>query len=165
MILDKKGKLFGKISIVDIIIVVIIVAAIAGLYYKFGKSGTVTPFTKTDRIQISFYHEDVPNYIVNSIKVGDAVKDRVQSAAFGKVTKVDIGADIFYGLAETGRTVIASSRPGYSSVTITVEGDGIYSANGATYNGVEYWIGRAVELRAGNTLFYPKVSDIKKVKE
>lgn len=162
MIFDKKGKLFGKISIVDIIVVVIIVAVVGGLYYKFGKSGTATPFTKPDTIRISFYHEDVPNYVINSIKVGDIVRDRVQGATFGKVTDIQIGPDIFYGLAETGRTVIASSRPGYSSVTITVEGPGTYSATDAKFSGIDYYIGKAVELRAGNTLCYPKVSAIEK---
>lgn len=161
MIFDKKGKLFGKISIVDIIIIVVIIAAIAGLYYKFGKSGTVTPFTKTEKIQMSFYHEDVPDYIVNKIKIGDAVKDRVQNVVFGKVTDIKVGPDIVFNPSAGGQAV-ASSKPGYSSITVTVSGQGIYSATGSTFGGVEYYIGKAVELRVGLTDYYPRVSDIKK---
>ena len=164
MILDKKGKLFGKISIVDVIIVVIIIAAIAGLYYKFGKSGTATPFTKPDTIQMTFYHEDVANYVVNAIKVGDVVKDRVQSAYFGKVTDIKIGPDIFFNPNASGQT-IASSRPGYSSITITVVGQGSYTETGSTFGGVEYYVGKQIDMRAGVTFFYAKVYDIKKVKE
>lgn len=161
MIFDKKGKLFGKISIVDIIIVVIIIAAIAGLYYKFGKSGTVTPFTKTDTVQVSFYHEDVPDYIINKLKVGDVVKDRVQNVVFGKVTDIKVGPDIFFNPSATGQTV-SSSKTGYSSITVTVSCQGIYSSTGATFGGVEYYVGKQVELRVGIADFYPKVSDIKK---
>lgn len=161
MILDKKGKLFGKISIVDIIIVIIVIAAVAGLYYKFGKSGTVTLLTKTDKIQMSFYHEDVPNYIVEKIKVGDIAKDRVQNVVFGKVTDVKVGPDIYFNPSASGETV-ASSKPGYSSITVTVEGQGIYNPTGPTFGGVEYYIGKQVELRVGIADFYPRVSDIKK---
>ena len=164
MILDKKGKLFGKISIVDIIIAVIIIAAIAGLYYKFGKSGTVTAFTKTDNIQITLYHEDVPNYIANNIKVGDVVKDRLQNAVIGKVTDVKVGPDIVFHPSDSGQ-VVASSRPGYSSITVTAEGKGIYNVTGPTFGGVEYYLGKQVEWRVGVTDYFAKISDIKKVKE
>ena len=76
MILDKKGKLFGKISIVDVLVVVIIIAIAFGLYYKFDKSGTVTPFTETQTIRMSLYLESVNTYMIDSIKVGDPVRDR-----------------------------------------------------------------------------------------
>ena len=39
MIIDSKGKLFGKISIIDIIAIIIIIGVVAGVYLKFfGKS-------------------------------------------------------------------------------------------------------------------------------
>ena len=42
MLMDSKGKLFGKVSIVDIVIVLLIVAAIVGAYFRFhGKSSEV----------------------------------------------------------------------------------------------------------------------------
>ena len=88
MIIDNKGKFFGKISIVDILIVLIIIAAAAGVYYKYGKSDTITPFTRTDKIQMSFYMEDMPDFVANTVKVGDIAKDRVQNVLLGKVTSI-----------------------------------------------------------------------------
>jgi len=35
MIIDSKGKLFGKISIIDILILVVLIAGIAGVWVKF----------------------------------------------------------------------------------------------------------------------------------
>ena len=165
MILDKNGKLFGKISIVDILIVVIILGVIGGLYHKFGRSGTVTPFTKTDKIQMSFVNESAQNYIVNSIKVGDIAKDRVQNVVIGKVIEVLIAPGLDYNADSEGK-VVASSRPNYSSVTVVVEGQGIYSPSGVTFGGVEYYINKPqTEMRFGNSFFFAKVSDIKIVKE
>jgi hypothetical protein len=165
MLFDKKGKLFGKISIVDILIAVIIIAVIGGVYYKFGKSGTVTAFTKTDKIQMSFVSESIPNYIVNSIKVGDVAKDRVQNVVVGKVVDIAIGADKQVEPNSEG-VVVMSSRPDYCSVTITVEGQGIYGENGSTFGGVEYYVNKpGTEMRFGNSFFYAKVSEIKKMGE
>lgn len=164
MLLDNKGKLFGKISIVDILVVIIIVGVIGGLYYKFGKSSTVTPFTKTDTVQVTYYHEDVPNYIVDNISIGDIVKDRVQNVDLGKVVNRIKGSDISFN-ADSNGVVVVSQKPGYSSITVTSEGKGIYSSAGVTFGGVEYFINKQIELRVGKTVYYAKISDIKKVEE
>lgn len=161
MLFDKKGKLFGKISIVDILVVLLIIAIGAGLYYKFGKSGTETPFTKTSTIQMSVYLESVQDYVVKSIKKGDVVKDRVQNVEVGRVVDVKVGPDISYFINDKGM-VVQGSRKGYSSVTVTFEGKGIYSPTGATFGGVEYYINKnGTEWRIGNTSSFAKISSIK----
>ena len=60
---------------------------------------------------------------------------------------------------------VSSSKPGYVSIKITVEGQGIYSATGATFGGVEYYVNKSLELRTGISDLYPRISDIIKVKE
>lgn len=35
MIIDSKGKLFGKVSIIDILVLVVLVAGIAGVWANF----------------------------------------------------------------------------------------------------------------------------------
>ncbi len=165
MLMDKKGKLFGKISIVDVIIVVLILSLAAGAYFKFKKSGTVTPFTKTSTVQMSITMESVNTYVADNIKVGDIVKDRVQNTTLGKVTDIQIGPDISYFINDRGLAV-KGSREGYVSLTITFEGQGIYSSTGVTIDGVEYYINKnATEWRVGNTFCFAKICDIKLVKE
>ena len=38
MIIDNKGRLFGKINIVDICVILIVVLAVGLTYFKFNKS-------------------------------------------------------------------------------------------------------------------------------
>jgi len=165
MLLDKKGKLFGKISVVDILVVVIIIAVAAGLYYKFGKSGTVTPFTKTSTVQLSIYMETVNDYVIKSIKVGDVVKDRVQNITLGKVVDVKVEPDMTYAINDKS-LVVPFSRKGYSSATITFEGQGIYSSSGVIFGGIDYYINKnGTEWRVGNSFCFARISDIKLIKE
>lgn len=57
MIMDSNGKLFGKISIVDIAVILVIIIAIAGIYFKF--------FVKTNKTVVSnsdfYYSVEVKN--------------------------------------------------------------------------------------------------------
>lgn len=164
MIIDNNGKLFGKISIVDILIVAVLLAAIGGVYYKFGRSKTVTPFSKPDTIEVTFYIEDTPAFVANTIKEGDLVKDKVSNITIGKVTDVKIGPDIFFYPNSEGQA-IASSKPGYASVQFTAEGQGVYSDTGAYFSGNEYFVNKQFELRVGKANIYPRISSIEKVKE
>lgn len=164
MIIDSNGKLFGKISIVDVLIVAVLLAAIGGVYYKFGRSKTVTPFSKPDTIEVSFYVEDAYDFTANAIKEGDLVKDKVNNITIGKVTSVEVGTDIVFFPNSDGQ-VTASSKPGYNSIKFTVRGQGIYSDTGAFFGGNEYFVNKYFEMRVGKTGIYPRISSIEKVKE
>jgi len=58
MIFDSNGKLFGKISIIDIAVILVIIIAIAGIYFKF--------FVKNNRVVVSnsdfYYSVEVKNF-------------------------------------------------------------------------------------------------------
>lgn len=161
MIMDNKGRLFGKISIVDVVIIFVVVAAIAGIGYKFSKSKMLNPFSQGDTVQIQFFWEETPEYAVESIKVGDTARDPSRNAVFGTVKEVKKGPSISWGVDSQGRQV-KSSKEGYNSVLVTVEGKGIYSSNGVSFDGSEYAVGKTLEVRAGNGTFWCRISGISK---
>lgn len=161
MIMDEKGKLFGKISIVDILIVLVVLAAIAGVGYKFAKSKVASPFVKPDTIQIQFYGEEIPDYAAKAVKKGDAGVDPVKNSVFGSVTDVKIDKSASYGTDAKGQYV-RSSKDGYSSIYVTLEGSGTYSDNGVKFGSDLYFIGKTMEVRVGNTALWVRISDIRK---
>ena len=160
MIIDNKGKLFGKVSIVDLLIVVILIAGLLGAYYKFGRHDSTGIIGKTQKVTMTFFQEDIQGYVADDIKVGDIVKDRQNSVVLGKVTDVKIGADIMFYPNSDGK-VTQSSKPGYVSIQITVEGQGDLSNTGATFSNVDYYVNKQFELRVGISNLYPRISSIK----
>ena len=164
MIIDDKGKLFGKISIIDILVVCLVLAGIAGAYYKFGRSKTISFITRPDKIEMTFFTEDLPEYVGAGIKPGDIVKDRVSGSAFGKVKEVVIGPDIFYSPNDQGQ-MIKSSKEGYASLKLVVEGNGIYKDKGATFNNVDYYVNKWFEIKAGGAQYYTRIQNIIKTGE
>lgn len=165
MVIDSKGKLFGKISVVDVLIVVLIVGVIAGVGYKFTKSGTSTPFAKKNTITVTFGHNLVDNYKLDTIKVGDIVKDNQTGSEFGKVIDIKSDKSIDYASNSEGKYV-ASEKPNYSSITLVVEGDGMYNRDiggqGVNFGGIDYFVGNSVELRVGDTKFWSWVKNLQK---
>lgn len=166
MIIDSKGKLFGKISIIDIIVVLVVIAAIAGIGYKMTQSNTIGLAPKTEKVRLTFYSEESTEYAVRAVKVGDIVKDFEQGVTFGKVAEeLKIGDALsFTDFTEyvDGEWVVGS-KPGYCSFTMTVDGEGIINPDGGVnYGGANYYVGRTVIIRAGNNVFTGRVYSIEK---
>ncbi len=165
MIIDDKGKLFGKISIVDILVVCLILAGIAGAYYKFGKSKTISLVSKPNKIEITFFTEDLPAYVGAGIKPGDIARDRVSGSAIGKVKEVVAGPDIFYSPNDQGQ-MVKSAKEGYVSLKVVVEGNGIFGSDqGASFSNVDYYVNKWFEVKAGNAQYYTRVQNIRKIGE
>ena len=166
MIIDSKGKLFGKVSIIDILIVLVVIAAVAGVGYKLTQSNTISITGKTDKVRLTFYSEESTEYAVNAVKVGDIVKDFEQGATFGNVVE-ELKTDKALSFTdfteyENGQWVVGS-KPGYCSYYMTVEGVGVINAEGGvTYGGANYYVGRTVTVRAGNNVFTGRIYSIEK---
>lgn len=161
MLIDEKGRLFKKINVIDLIILVIILAAGVFVFQKYANAGLQTIFNNKQRVSIQFYVEDCPAYLGDSMKVGQTAKDKVTNSLFGKVTAIEIGPSIFFASDSEGK-MQASSKPGYISMTITVEGDGIYDTMGVTYDNIDYYVWKYVELRVGDNLVNTRVKTIAK---
>ena len=58
--IDEKGRLFGKVNIVDLLIVIIILAAAAFLGYKL--LGPQSTAANTQKVLVTLYCEETPNY-------------------------------------------------------------------------------------------------------
>ncbi|MGE5613745.1 MAG: DUF4330 domain-containing protein [Bacillota bacterium] len=168
MIIDKNGKLFGKVNIIDILVVAVLLGAVAGAVYKFAKAGTTGILSKPDKVRIVIYCPEYPEYAAGeeNIKEGSLVKDAVQGITLGTVTGVEIGEAVGYAVSDEGEFV-TSSKPDHVSVSITVEGYGRYTENGLVINNVEYYVGQSIDkLRVGKSdfrYFSPRIFKIEKI--
>jgi hypothetical protein len=164
MILDSKGKLFGKVSIIDILVILIVVGGIAGVVYKYTKSKVATPFTKPDTVQIVLYTEKTPEYAAKAINVGDPIKDRTDNVDLGTVTKVEISESKLYGFNSEGKSV-ASSQEGFVSVKVTAKVQGVLYKDRLTVGTCDFYVYKNFDTRFGRSSFWAFVTDIKKLEE
>ncbi len=161
MIIDSKGKLFGKISIIDILIIAVVLAAVAGVGYKFSKSKTLTPLNKQDVYEIMLYTDETYDYVPKQVKVGDIVKDRVQNSVLGTVKDIKTDKAISWNPDANGKQV-KSSKEGYNSVVLTVEVKATDNINGITIGSSTYQVGKGVETMAGDCIMIMRIMKIEK---
>ena len=67
MIINKEGKLFGKISIVDIAVVLIVILLAIGIYTRFS-GNTKVVVSNGQKIECTFVVKNLRQYSVDALK-------------------------------------------------------------------------------------------------
>lgn len=163
--IDKNGKLFGKINIIDIIIIVLLLAALIFVVYKLGLfSPKQVISTQTNKIRIVFYQEEVNTFTVENTNLNDPVTDALQNNSFGNVVDIKSGESASWGADKDGKQVM-SGKDGYSSVYITTETTGTVSSSGISTGGGNYYVGQLLTIRVGTSAYYCRIYNAENVEE
>ena len=156
----KKGMIFGKINIIDLIILAVIVLVVVFLVMKFRDSGIIGEAAANDHVRVTFYQEECPDFVAAQTKLGDAVYDATAEAEFGTVSDFSIVTDSqTYVTTEDGELHLVP-REGYCAVYISADVYGTLTPNGVVVGGETYGVGHSLVLRAGYGKFYPRVYSI-----
>jgi hypothetical protein len=158
-----ENKKTRKIGVIDILIILFILTAVIGAGYKYKKDKAATPHAvKTEDVVIVYYSEEVPESAAKAVKIGDPVREALQNASFGNVTAVEVDNSVSWARNHKGE-LVKSTREGYSSITVTINGKGVIGNNGVTLDKSVYYIGQTITLYVGNSSFSNgRISEIKK---
>lgn len=154
--IDEKGRLFGKINIIDFIVILVIVAAVAFAGISFLKPDTAEESTT---IVMKYYIEEVNDFVAEKVHIGDALWDDAADHSLGVVTNVEIDDPESWAATADGKYVPAV-REGFKSMIITGEVEGTKTDIGAEVNRMKYGVGHSMVLRAGDAKLYLRVYDI-----
>lgn len=163
MLVDDKGRLFGKINLVDLLIILIVLAAGIFLFTKFGRANVLTLIQKEEPVVITLFIEGLPEYAADAVKDGAVTIDKNTSTRMGKVVEGSIkkGPDIWYAANSDGQ-MVRSSREGFCSLEFSVEGSGVFTENGVTIGTTTYLIYRSTDVRVGDVELYTRIKSIEK---
>ena len=138
--IDKKGKLFGKVNIVDLLIVIFVVIAVIATVYKFGFSAHKDVNQSDITLQYVLKTSGVRSFTADSITIGDEIYDEETDRFLGTVTNVEKKEALGY-LTKADGNIVYTEKPERYDVYITIECDarligGGYFANGTKEIGV-----------------------------
>ena len=156
--IDKNGKLFGKINLIDLLIVLVIIALAIFIVVRFVSPKDDGPDLVP--IKISMYSSEEPDFVVNHLKEGAPVKDGKEESIIGTLDSIEIGDPISYAENEDATAVIPAIKEDCNSVEIQILANGEINDFGANVNGVQYAVGHSLVVYAGNAKLYLRVSDI-----
>ncbi len=116
----KEGKLFGKISIIDVLVVVLILALAVGLFLRFSNTA-VTDFSRNS-YEYEVRVDNIRDYTVAALEKGGEVYDQNTKEYLGTIVSVrqEPGEAVIPMADGSYKTVVAEDRyAAYVTVSFT----------------------------------------------
>ncbi len=159
--MNKNCKIFGKINVIDFIVILIVVFAIAaaGVFVIRNRKAAKTAQAQNTTLIMKFYTEELSDFVADKLKVGSVLYDDDKDVNLGTMTNVEIGSSVVYGGINAGSYEVVN-KEGYKSAVITGEVTGVKNELGALIGGEQYGVGHSMVLRAGDAKIYLRVYDI-----
>lgn len=159
MLFDKDGRLFGKINIIDILILIVVIGGVSFVLSRQG-SGIAPGVTGSDGVyNMRFFVDVVQDFVVEHIEIGDTVMDDGRNINLGRIVNLRVEDSIEFH-PNTEGVLVQSSRDGFNSLEITTELTAQAFNNGLFINGNRYAVGQSVTIRAGDTIIFLRISGI-----
>ena len=129
-ILDRDGRLFGKISIIDVIVLLVVAVLAVAVFVKSQRTQTSTSITDTPVIY-QMLLTNQPEYMLSAIQEGDQLYDQERSTggSLGTITQVEVSDGTNLGALDDGTYAVLPAENRYN-ILITVECAGLVSADG-----------------------------------
>lgn len=157
--LDKKGRLFGKVSLVDLFAVVAVAAVIAVVYFNVGASGR--PVVGAEQpVYITFFHHALEDFTVAALEYDAPVINDSNDTFMGRVVGWEVGDSISF-MTDIHGNEVASPMAGHSSVAITSRVYGRISEGAVVLGGNVYSVGTQIVIWAGKAKTQLLISDIR----
>jgi len=135
-IIDREGRLFGKISVIDLAVVLIAAVMVCALYVKNHRlDASSTAEEAKTKITFTTITANVPLHIVDALQVGDTLydKDHASGGAIGEIKDIQILPAEAVGQTGDGAFITVGNDDA-RNVVLTVEGSGSISNGRYSFN-------------------------------
>lgn len=138
-IIDQNGRLFGKISVIDLLVVAVVAVLAVALNFKSGQTHTGTS-VQEEKITFQIRLRGVRSYVADCIAVDDSLYDKDYSSggrALGQITDIQVERDP--GTSISGMpdgTVMLVEGENTVDLLLTVRGTGLINGKSVAINRV-----------------------------
>ncbi len=162
-IIDEKGRLFGKISIIDVIIIVFVVLLCVVCVYKYINRERGTNVQKeNEKLIITFLAEEVPEYVVDTLKEGKKVRESTWKTPLGTLVSYNVRPSVSYATTFQGEYV-KTTKEGYNLVEASIDSLGYFEDTGVRIDGQLFLVGKYMTLEIGESAYWGRISSIKPI--
>ena len=142
-LIDNKGRVFGLINIIDLLVILLVVAVV-GRFTLMQKQQSAGAVTRT--IEVVVHVKEVRDATCNVINEGDVVKETKTNAVLGKITNVKVVPSESIVETADGRLVVAPN-PVYKDIYLTIQGSGTAGDNAIVLGSNEIRVGTTLQLK------------------
>ena len=151
--LDNKGRIFGKVSLVDIVIVLLIVVLGGGFAYRQMSERLNQIMNPSDLMYVTIKESGVRHFLLDAVAVGDVMFRHLDRHALGTVVDIEVLPAMDFLHRHDGTVVLAEMEQRYT-VVITLAAIGTINETGYFVNGVDHIApGSEISLISNRVLF------------
>jgi len=146
-LMDEKGRLFGKLNIIDLLVAVVILAVIGGACYMLlGRSPTTSGVVAEQKdLYITVRCQLAPLSAADNLKQGDRLVSKT-SFADGVIDSVTASDNVYFAVNSDGQGVL-TTNPLYKDLVVVLKGRGSPSDAIVRIGGQEMRIGLRVLVK------------------
>lgn len=158
--IDKNGKLFGKINIIDLLIILVVIAALVfvGLKVLAPKSGSGDA-VQTSKVQISFYATGVELGMDDALTEDAPIYEDLTNVSLGQLKSWSVEPAYEYQASANGESVKVEIPNNYF-VNMTAEVNGNVTSDGLHIGSSLYCVGAHYTIHVGTAKIYVECSEI-----
>jgi hypothetical protein len=145
--IDEKGRLFGKISIIDICILLVVLIAVGGFAFKITRGSEILKVGADTPITMVLEIKGVRQFAVDAIDIGDEIYER-NGPELGRV--VGVRSEGYKDTLDLNDgTQVYTDVEGLYTLYITVEGTGRADEEGHFINGTRFVaVGSQIKIKS-----------------
>ncbi|MCD8180769.1 MAG: DUF4330 domain-containing protein [Firmicutes bacterium] len=144
--MDKNGKIAGKVSIIDILVILLIVVVIAGIAVRYGSSITTSAVKSEAEFEYVLKVENVRSYTVSALEKMGKITDKKSETELGEIIDVEVEDATQLSTTVEGE-LIDAALPGRYTCYVTVRATGKESSdNYILDDSTELSVGRNIDL-------------------
>lgn len=165
-IIDRDGRLFGKISVIDLLVIAVVAVIAAAVYVKNNATPTGSGTVKEQPIVFQIRTVELESYVSNAIRVGDKIYDANYPSGngpVGEITRIEVlndpGVQLSRDIPDGAMHEIVAE--GTVDLLITVQGSGVSDGRSYSINRVyELGVNASRSYRTNRANFTGVVTDI-----
>ncbi len=157
--IDKNGKLFGKINIIDLLIILIVAAALIFVALKVLAPEGNSDAPEASKVQISFYATEIEPGLEPSFVEGAPLYEDLTNVSLGELKSWSVEPAYEYQAGPNGEAVKVDIPNNYF-VNITAEASGSVTSDGLHVGSSLYCVGAHYTIHVGTAKIYASCSGI-----
>lgn len=145
-VVDQNGKIAGKVSIIDLILVVAILLLVVGFIYRHASPRISNIISGGTPLTIVLEAEGHRHFTADAVAVGDVIFRMHERQPLGVISEVEL-LPSFYLMQRTDGVAVRAQQEHRVTIRVTIEGSGSVDNRGFFVNGTDHLaVGSEVSL-------------------
>lgn len=157
--IDKNGKLFGKINIIDLLIILVIAAALIFVALKVLAPDNNSNAPQTSKVQISFYATEIEPGFEDALTEDAPLYEDLTNISLGQLKSWTVEPCYEYQVGPNGDAVKVEIPNNYFA-NLTAEASGSVTSDGLHVGSGLYCVGAHYTIHIGTAKVYAECSGI-----